>query len=474
MASRRHVLFGVVLLAATALRAVTVLAYRGVLWFPDSRSYLGVAVRPAPYPARPQGYAFFLRVLEPAHSYVFVAAVQHLLILAAATAMYLLMHRRLAVPRWAATLAIVPVLFGGNQIQLEHMLMSDGLFEALVIAAVVAVLWKRRPGWVLCGVAGLAIAGAVLTRSTGLPLLVIVAVWLLIRRVGWRALGTAALACAVPLAGYAIWFHAYWGVYGLTNSSGVFLYGRTAAFAQCAKMNPPEEERFLCVKGPVAERADSPDYIWNIPPLSKYGTWRKFTPRMSALTRDFAKRAIVSQPWDYLHVVRRDLGRTFEWSRGPYPTAASVRAYEFPTDTDPLKPIESIPGATVLRDSRTYGHTDGETPVVEPYAGFVRSYQDHVWLPGTLLGLIMAAGLTGMVPLWRRLGGEALLPWITALAMIVVPPFTSGFGYRYLIPAVPLACMAAAIALTRARHRRRPSTTPAQAGASPDAADVSR
>ena len=475
---RRHALFCAALLAAAALRAVTLLAYRGVLWFPDSHPYLGVAVRPAPYPARPEGYAFFLRALEPAHSYVFVAAVQHALILAAAVAMYALMRRRFAVPRWAATLAMIPMLFDGYQLQLEHMLMSDTLFEVLVIATIVAVLWKPRPGWVLCAVAGLAIAGAALTRSTGLPLVAVIAVFLLIRRVGWRALGAAALACAVPLAGYMVWFHAYWGVYGFANSSGLFLYGRTAVFAQCAKIKPPADERFLCPKGPVAERDPSPNYIWNTPPLSEIGTWHKFTPHMSAVTGDFAKRAIMAQPRDYLHVVARDFGRTFEWSRGPYPKPASMRAYEFPTPgtatVNRLEPGVSIPGATVLADSYTYGRTNGATPVVEAYAGFIRSYQDHVALPGTLLGVIMAAGLAGLVVLWRRLGGGALLPWVTALALIAVPPFTSAFGYRYLVPAVPLACVAVAISWTEARNRRRPRPAPVHVEASPGVAGVGR
>jgi len=455
---RRHALFICALLAATALRAVTVLAYRGVLWFPDSHSYLGVAVRPAPYPARPQGYAFFLRVLEPAHSYIFVAIVQHLLVLAAATAMYLLMRRRFAVPQWAATLASLPVLFDAYQVQLEHMLLSDTLFEVLAIAAVVAALWKPRPGWVLCAVAGLAIGGCTVSRSVGLPLIAVIVVVLLIQRVGVRALGAAALGCAVPLAAYAVWFHAYWGVYGFSNSSGLFLYGRTAVFADCAKIDPPDSERFLCPRGPVSARASSPDYIWNVPPLSEIGTWRKFTPRMSALTGDFAKRAIKAQPADYLRTVAVDFAHTFEWNRHGYPTAASMRAYEFPEHVKPLKPDVSVPGATILADSRTYAHADGGTPVVDPYAAYIRAYQHHVRLPGTLLGVILATALTGIILLWRRLGGGALLPWTAAMVMLLVPPVTSGFGYRYILPAAPLACLAAAIALTEVRNaRRRPA-----------------
>lgn len=451
---RRHLLFICVLLAATALRVVAVLAYPGVLWFSDSRSYLGVAVRPKPYPARPQGYAFFLRALEPAHSFLLVAIVQHLLVLAAAVALYALMRRRFTVPRWAATLATVPLLFDAYQLQLEHLLMSDVLFEVLVIGAIVAVLWKPRPGWVLCGAAGLALGVAVVTRSVGLPLLAVLAVYLLIRRVGWRALGGAALACAVPMAAYMVWFHTYWGVYGFSNGSGWFLYGRAAEFAQCRYVKPPASERFLCPTEPLGERPVSAEYLWHGAPVAGIGTWTKFTPRMSRLTGDFAKRAILAQPGGYARSVRADLVRTFGWNREAYPTAANARAYRFPERIAPVQPVVSVPGATVVQDYRAYGHTGSATRVVEPYAGFLRAYQDHARLPGTLFGLILAAGLAGMVPLWRRFGNAALLPWATALAMVVVPPVTASFGYRYVLPAAPLACAAAAIAITEARAAR--------------------
>lgn len=468
--ARRHAVFCAVLLAATALRAATVLAYPGVLWFSDSRSYLGVAVRPLPYPARPQGYAFFLRALEPAHSFLLVAIVQHLLVLAAATALYLLMRRRFAVPRWAAALATVPLLFDAYQLHLEHLLMSDTLFEVLVIGGVVAALWKPRPGWLLCGAAGLAIGMAVVTRSVGLPVLAVLAVFLLIQRVGIRALGAAALACAVPMAAYVMWFHTYWGVYGFSNGGGLFLYGRAAEFAQCEHVRPPASERFLCPTEPLGDRPVSAEYLWHGAPVEGMNTWEKFTPRFSRLTGDFAKRAILAQPDGYLRSVRQDFVRTFAWNREPYPTAGNARAYRFPESIKPIKPMVSVPGATVVEDYRAYGHTGKMTRVTEPYAGFLRTYQGYARLPGTVLGLILAIGLAAMVRMWRRLGGAALLPWTAALAMVVVPPVTSAFGYRYLLPAAPLACAAAAIALTEAARTVRKARS--ERAAEPEAVPV--
>ena len=65
-----------------------------------------------------------------------------------------------------------------------------------------------------------------------------------------------------------------------------------------------------------------------------------------------------------------------------------------------------------------------------------------------MYGLILLAGLGGMVLAWRRLGGEALLPWAISLALIVIPAATAEFDYRYVLPAVPFACLAAVMAFS--------------------------
>ena len=93
-------------------------------------------------------------------------------------------------------------------------------------------------------------------------------------------------------------------------------------------------------------------------------------------------------------------------------------------------------------------HGNPLTQVVAPFANVMRVYEHHVYLPGTVYGLILLAGLGGLVLAWRRLGGEALLPWTISLALIVIPAATAEFDYRYVLVAVPFACLAAALAFS--------------------------
>ncbi|MGH3321462.1 MAG: hypothetical protein ACRDN9_15070 [Streptosporangiaceae bacterium] len=447
--AHRHRTFLVVFLLAVILRCVVMLGYRGVLWFPDSRAYLGVALRPQPYPVREMGYAFFLRLLLPVHSFAAVAGVQHLMGLAVGVMVYALLRHRFALPGWGASLAAVPVLFDGQQLQLEHMLLSDTLFELLVVAAVVMVSWRSRPAIWQAAAGGGLVGLAATTRSVGLPLIAVLLVVLLMRRVGWRRFTAAGVLCLAPVVSYAVWYHGTWGRYALSNSGGLVLFARTAAFVDCTHLRLPPDERALCPRQPPGHRSASPNYLWHhhLTPALDTGPYRKFTVANNERAGEFAKRAIVAQPVDYLTTSLRGAGRTFEWPHGPYPNHFDATRYRFPTSTKPPGHEVKVRGGSVAHDARRYAHNDGRTRVKEPYAGWLRAYQRYVFLPGTVLGVLLVIGATGLVIRWRRLGGPVLLVWFTALALIVVPPFTASYSPRYVIPAVPLVCVAAAAAL---------------------------
>ena len=106
--------FIVALGAGAGLRLVAMIGYPGALWFAgDSYVYLGAALRPQPNLSKTTGYSVFLHALEPFHSLTLVAGLQHLMGLAVAVMIYLLLRRSGVPQRWA-TIATLPVLLDGS------------------------------------------------------------------------------------------------------------------------------------------------------------------------------------------------------------------------------------------------------------------------------------------------------------------------------------------------------------------------
>ncbi|REE98972.1 glycosyltransferase family 39 protein [Thermomonospora umbrina] len=463
-----HRVFLPLLLLAAVLRVVTMLGYQSVMWFPDSYDYVGAAQRMEPGLIRPSGYPLLLWLVEDLHSLVVVAALQHLMGLGVAVMIYGLLRRRFGAPGWVASLAAVPVLFDAFQIQLEHMVLSDTLFVFLVVAAV-CVLMGERLGTRQAALAGSLLGLAALTRSVGIPLLMIGVVYLAVRRAGWRPVVTLVATCALPIVCYLQWYNAHHGRLELTRSSGVFLYSRSMAFADCEKMRPPAEEMPLCVAADPDNRKAAGSYVWGpFAPVRRI-PGGAFNEEQNRLAGSFAKRAMLAQPGDYLRIVAIDVARTFQWGHPVYPEEFTYSHYLF-RDTAVRPPEHVIPTLQAYQPGRV------TTKVVDPYAGFMQGYQRHVYLRGSVLGLILAAGLAWAFAGRRRGAGVALLPWSLSGVLIVVPAATAQFDYRYALAAVPLACLAAGAAFCRggrgAPGAAAPSAGPEDAPADRDTADA--
>ncbi len=472
---RRHRLFILVAIPALLLRADAELGYRWQSWFNDSFSYVRAAVLLQPETQRVSGYPVLLWLVSPFHSLALVTILQHLAGMAVGFLVYWLARERFGARTWIAVLAAVPVLYDGFQIQLEHLIMTDVPFEFLIVAAIFVLLLARDSvGWRRAALAGLLIGVADVIRSAALPLLVVFVVFLLVGsrqtsvksaapatdspdilgRV--RVAGALLVACALPVLGYAGWFNASYGQFAMTNSTGVFLYSRVMTFAECAQMGTLTPElRSLCTNVPPAKRPAAEEYIWRpYSPLVRVSP-EPFNPATNKLAEKFAIRAIESQPLDYARAVFDDTWKAFGWSRTPYPDAATYDEYLFGSSSVPV-PTYATPSIHGYRSYEAY-YVRGNptTQVVNPFAAIIRNYQRYVWLPGTIYGLILLMGLAGLVMTWRDRGRYALLPWGVSLAMIVVPAATAGFDYRYVLPAVPLACLAAAITAGPAVGRLR-------------------
>ncbi|MBE3015935.1 hypothetical protein IL992_43285 [Microbispora sp. NEAU-D428] len=459
---RRHRVFAVALGVAFVLRIVTMLGFGPAMWFNDSYDYVSVALRPRPHPIRPDGYSFWLLLLKPFHSFSLVVLTQHLMGLAAAFLIYALLTRRFGMPGWGATLAAAPVMFDAYQIQLEQLIMSDTMFILLVVGVVTLVLWRERMTWRGGTVVGLLLALTALTRSIGLPILALVVAYLVIKRAGWKPIAAMVVACALPVLAYMGWFKAVNGQFAMTNSDGVILYMRTSLFADCHKMNIDErrelELALMCINVAPKDRGLSAQaYLWwdDQNQLHVFGSGMKFTPEINANASAFAKRAILSQPGDYLAAVAKDFFRAFQWGRPRFPDAKTFLQYEFDNEYTRKLPKWSSYHSTTDKDAEAYENGPAATHVVSPWSDIMIGYQKVVRLPGLVLGLLLLFGLYGVARRWRDLGGPELLPWLGAVGLILAPAATAEFDYRYLLPAVPLACLAAGI--TAAGLLGRPS-----------------
>ncbi|HEV3293568.1 MAG TPA: hypothetical protein VG123_31705, partial [Streptosporangiaceae bacterium] len=185
---RAHWPFVLVLSAGLVLRVLTQVAYRPALLYIDSAKYLVGSGGTAP-----EGYQVLLRLLDPVGGLALVAAVQHAFGPAMAIAVYALLIRR-RVPRWAATLAAAPVLLDAYQLQLEQTIMPDVLFETMITAGLVVLLWQARPGHPWPVAAGALVLGATATvREIG-GVLVVPAVVFAVISASRRRTGRAALA----------------------------------------------------------------------------------------------------------------------------------------------------------------------------------------------------------------------------------------------------------------------------------------
>ena len=202
--------FSIILLAAALLRLIVMLGYPPAMFFNDSYNYMTDAVTRTPDMVRSDGYPLFLYVLLPFHSLNVVTGLQALMGLAMGTGIYAVLRHR-GLPWWGATIPALPVLFDVFEVQLEHMIAADVLFYTLVTLVLVLLCWWDRPPLWIAVLVGLATGYATTVRTVGEPLLVLVVIGMLLRRMGWRRVVATAVAGVLPILGYMVWFHSFTG-----------------------------------------------------------------------------------------------------------------------------------------------------------------------------------------------------------------------------------------------------------------------
>ena len=468
---RAHRPFTIVLVVAALLRLIVLLGYPPAMFFNDSFNYLTDAYTKTPDTVRSDGYPLFLYLLLPFHSLNVVTGLQALMGLAMGVGIYAVLRHR-GLPWWGATIPALPVLFDVFELQLEHMVAADVLFYTIVTLVLVLLCWWDRPPLWVAVLVGLATGYATTVRTVGEPLLILVVIGMMLRKMGWRRIAATLVAGLLPIFGYMVWFHSSTGHFALDESNGTFLYSRVQSFADCGRMDPSAKLRVLCDQRALADRPSSQEYLWSddtpLAALTGTNNANRFTPQVNSLTMKFAERAIEKQPLDYLRVVASDTLRTFRWTREGTNDLASSSAgnlegsgskFRFESAAEESA-IEATPG-WVTKDpanahaARDFGGANyGELRVVQPWSDFLRAYQKVVYLRGPFVFLFVLAGAVGVwLGIRRRTripgtgwGGLGLLPWLVGVALIVLPPMTAGFSYRYVLAAVPAICLAAGLA----------------------------
>ncbi len=462
---RRHAVFAGVLAGGIALRVLTSLAYDPAIVYYDSVDYLTRADNFEPGRLRPLGYSLFIRVL-PGDSLAVVAGTQHLLGLVTGGLIYAVLVR-LGVRRWLAALAAAPVLLDAYQVMLEEFVLTEALFAFLLVAGCAALLWDRRPGIVEAGLAGGLFAGVAVTRAVGAIVIVPALLTLLLlywegrhdvrRWVRSSALPAAALALAfaVPVVGYAAWFHHFHGSYSITSNGGVFLYGRVSTFADCKHFSVPPEEEILCPRQAIGHRPQLHGSTVNWYTWANYGNNKspRFklpeVPGRGALPGRFARRAILAQPWDYLQAVGHDFLRGFAPIRTRGADELPISRWQF----TPHYPVFSRETERILRARGDH------PPHARPALGrALRDYQrfGFTWGPVLIVSALAAALALLGVGRARRSGLRAatLLFASLPLGVFAATVAANTFTWRYQLVMAVVLPVAGALGLSALLEKR--------------------
>ena len=477
---RDHRLFTIVAVLSLVPRVLAALAFRPALMTSDSLLYMQESSKWILGEIRPSGYSFFLTPLHYVpHPLLAVTTVQHLMGIAIAAIVYGLL-RYWGLPAWGATLAALPTLFDTREIAMESYILPDTLFTLCIMLAVALLITKRTPRLWQVTLAGLLLAYVTVLRANGIPLAIVAAIYLLIRRVGWRRLAAGAAAFAIPVLGYVMIFHSEYGQYNITSSDGMFLWSGTTSFANCAIIKPPADLQPLCPNREkfAAKQAGQPAwsiqalldapapaaYLWASDAWWRHDAHPGFNSYNSKLAMRFAILAIKAQPLDYILTSARDEMLVFLGTDRPL----SIQSMSFTTKPRLTTPLPSY----YAHDLYVYAHTTTNTHPVQPYAYFMFLYQEPVYFPGIVFFGVVIAGFVGLIRKRRQWGwgGPAVLPWALAAVSLVLPALLKESLYRYAMVAIPLACLAAGLGFVR--QRQQPSPAAAGVTSTQAAADL--
>jgi hypothetical protein len=486
---RHHWLVSALVTVGLVLRVLTQIAYQPALIYVDTLKYL-YGASPG---ADPLGYRVVLKVILVFGDLGTVTAIQHLLGLAMAVALYIVLLRRGA-PRWLAAVAVAPVLLDAYQLQMEQMVMPDVWFEAMIVAGLAVLLWRPVASVPFAVVAGLILGSSATLRQVGELLIAPAVILLLASGGGWRRAITRCVALTVAF-GLPILF--YMGLSDVRTghfwlARGQSSIGRMAYAADCATLKLPAAARSLCPT--PAEQANGPDWLEHSGQSPLYATVLPAGTSRQKMLADLSTAVKTQQPTRVVVSILRDSVRLFALTRDGVQSVTPISRWQFQTHYPTAPPWVSVnhkndiivgvqPRAfRAFKLSKLKPAYGGKAHVDRPVAAFLRSYQlDGGYTPGPLLALCILAGVAAslLVLLRRKTGFRSSqlalgsLLFTAAVAAVLVLPDILEFSWRYQLPAVVILPPAGALgiaALVAGRRFARPSRAEGTAGTEPSQA----
>jgi hypothetical protein len=478
---RYHWLASILIAAGVALRVLAQMAYHPAIIYIDTLKYLYDS-----WPGSdPVGYKVPLKLILLVGDLGTVEIVQHLLGIAIAVTLYVVMLRR-GLPRWLSALAIAPVLLDAYQVQVESMIMPDIWFEALVVASLAVLLWRPVPSMRLALIGGALLGASTGIRQIGGVLIIPALIFVVAMGGGWRKIvqnGTA-VACAFVLAVLFYMSASYQlaGHFWISRSSVSLTYGRMASVADCATLKLPRVERPLCPT--KAQQAKGPDWLDHgvYSPLRTYDTFLPVSllGQKDQLVANFNRAVERQQPTRVISGILHDSVKLFAINRYTSPGDTPIVRWQFqrkfPTaqygpwisvrDNAIWLDTGSLLSSNIEKLNPAYG---GPPQVDKPIAAFLRWYQLRGgYTPGPLYLVCIIAGLAASVLAFMR-RPRALAARPLALASLFF--FAAGvivlgvsdlfeFTWRYQIPAIvtlpPAGALGIGALILAARKPRAP------------------
>jgi len=402
-------------------------------------------------PFRPAGYPLFLRILRYTYSdLTFVVVVQHLLGLLTGVFLYLAV-RHVTQRRWLPALPAALVVLSGDQLMLEHSILTEALYTFLATAAICGTVIGTTSvrGIPLLIASGAALGVATTVRTVAVPLVLLSAAWILLARSGpsRRRLIAAASLAAPALAifvSYVVLQGALTGVWGVSKATGWALYTRVAPFADCTEFEPPEGTEFLCETKPSrSETAGAgrpgPGYYQFVggPSIQRYGNPFETGLRGTSTLGEFAGAVLLNQPLAYAREIGRDMLRYV------VPTAGYDRGYSGAgaDELDIARRVPSIEELTVIRAEEV--GFDADPIDVDDGVHALQDFQQMIRVDGLALVVLLVFAVAAVVIGRSTIRLVALFLGASAIVQAFVPVASISWGFRYGVVAIgPLAAAA--------------------------------